>query len=239
MRYVTFVLALVCAIVGALPLSGAEPTPESGDGESRYLARVRQLTFEGRRAGEGYFSPSGERMVFQSERDSENPFFQIFELDLTDGESRLLSPGKGKTTCAFVRPGSGEVLFASTHHDPRSEEYQQAELDFRASGKERRYDWDFDPEMELYVTAGPEGGWRRLTDTAGYDAEASYSPDGPADRAGLKGGDIIVEFAGRPITNIYDYTYALDAVKVDDEVGVVYIRDGIRGETTIVPTHRP
>ncbi len=63
--------------------------------------------------------------------------------------------------------------------------------------------------------------------------------DGPADRAGLKGGDIIVEFAGRPITNIYDYTYALDAVKVDDEVGVAYVRDGIRGETTIVPTHRP
>ena len=36
----------------------------------------------------------------------------------------------------------------------------------------------------------------------------------PAEKAGLKGGDIIVEFAGQKIANIYDYTYAMDAVKI-------------------------
>ena len=36
----------------------------------------------------------------------------------------------------------------------------------------------------------------------------------PAEKAGLKGGDVIVEFAGQKIANIYDYTYALDAAKI-------------------------
>ena len=44
------------------------------------------------------------------------------------------------------------MLFASTHHDPKTEELQQAEeLEFRASGKERRYSWDYDPQMEICI----------------------------------------------------------------------------------------
>ena len=50
--------------------------------ESDLLSNVRQITFEGRRAGEGYFSSDGKRMVFQSERDPANPFYQIYLTDL-------------------------------------------------------------------------------------------------------------------------------------------------------------
>lgn len=146
--------------------------------ESDFLTRTRRLTFEGPRAGEGYFSPDGTRLVFQSEREPGNPFYQIYELDLTNGDSRRLSPGIGKTTCAFVQPGTGNVLFGSTHHDPRSRELQKEELDFRASGEERRYSWDYDPEMEIYAYQNGTGELERLTNVRGYDAEASYSPDG-------------------------------------------------------------
>lgn len=62
--------------------------------------------------------------------------------------------------------------------------------------------------------------------------------DGPAEKAGLRGGDVIVEFAGQKITNIYDYTFALDAVKVDVTIAVVYLRDGERHETEMTPTAR-
>jgi Tol biopolymer transport system component len=146
--------------------------------ESDFLTRVRRLTYEGKRAGEGYFSADGSKLVFQSERAPGNPFYQIYELDLESGETRRISPGIGKTTCSFLRPGTGEILYASTHHDPRSQELQREELELRASGRERRYAWDYDPEMELYVADPVTLAPRRLTDARGYDAEASYSPDG-------------------------------------------------------------
>ncbi len=144
--------------------------------EKDFLSRARRLTFEGRRAGEGYFSPDGTQMVFQSEREPGNPFYQIYLLDLTTGNSKRISSGQGKTTCAFFQPGSGNILFASTHHDARSVELQKEEL--RASGRERRYAWDYDAEMEIYMHERASGELKRLTHVWGYDAEASYSPDG-------------------------------------------------------------
>jgi Tol biopolymer transport system component len=146
--------------------------------ERELLSRVRRLTVEGRRAGEGYWSPDGQRLVFQSEREPGNPFYQIYTLDLASGDTARVSPGYGKTTCSFFRPGTDQMLFASTHHDPRSKALQQEELDFRASGKERRYAWDYDPEFEIYAYAEKSKSYTRLTNARGYDAEGSYSPDG-------------------------------------------------------------
>ena len=146
--------------------------------EPDFLTRVRRLTVEGHRAGEGYWSPDGTRLVFQSEREPGNPFYQIYTMDLTSGDTTRISPGVGKTTCAFFRPGSDDIEFASTHADPKSKQLQDDELAFRASGKERRYSWDYDPEMDIYALNGKTGAMKRLTEARGYDAEGSYSPDG-------------------------------------------------------------
>jgi len=61
---------------------------------------------------------------------------------------------------------------------------------------------------------------------------------GPADEAGLMGGDIIIEMAGQTITNIYDYTYALDAIKIGEPTKIVFMRGDEKMETTITPTTR-
>jgi hypothetical protein len=61
---------------------------------------------------------------------------------------------------------------------------------------------------------------------------------GPAEQAGLRKGDVIVEIAGQTIANIYDYTYALDVLKIGQPAKVVYIRDGKRMETTLIPAAR-
>ena len=147
-------------------------------GESQFLANVRQLTFEGKRSGEGYFSPDGKALIFQSEREPGNPFYQIYLLDLSSGESHRVSPGMGKTTCAFFRPGTEEVLFSSTHLDPEAKAKQKAELDFRAAGKQRRYAWDYDEYMDVFSARRDGTRLKRLTNARGYDAEGSYSPDG-------------------------------------------------------------
>ena len=87
-------------------------------------------------------------------------------------------PGMGKTTCAFFQPGTMNIMFASTHLDPRSKDLQKEELDFRASGKQRRYAWDYDAEMDIFVADAKTNALTRLTSAKGYDAEGSYSPDG-------------------------------------------------------------
>src|SRR5687768_689686 len=180
LKWVFCVVAAACAL--SVPESRAlatlEQQPVPNAQERNFLSRIRRLTVEGKRAGEGYWAPDGKRLVFQSEREPGNPFYQIYVLDLNSGDTERISPGMGKTTCAFFRPGGSEILFASTHHDPKSKQYQDDELAFRASGKERRYAWDYDPEMEIYAYKEGTKALTRLTNVRGCDAEAGYSPDG-------------------------------------------------------------
>jgi S1-C subfamily serine protease len=61
---------------------------------------------------------------------------------------------------------------------------------------------------------------------------------GPAEKAGVKGGDVIVELGGQQIKNIYDYTYALDAVKIGKPVDLVVLREGQRLKLTVTPEAR-
>ena len=168
----------VIASLCALTLSAGLVAQDTASQERQFLSRVRRLTVDGRRAGEGYWSPDGKRLVLQSEREPGNPFYQQYVMDLTTGDTLRISPGMGKTTCGFFRPGSDEIMFASTHHDPKSKQYQDDELAFRASGKERRYAWDYDPEMEIYAYQEKSKTLKRLTNVRGYDAEGGYSPDG-------------------------------------------------------------
>ncbi|MFP6596443.1 MAG: M28 family peptidase, partial [Candidatus Hydrogenedentota bacterium] len=142
------------------------------------LSNTRQLTFEGLRAGESYFSADGTKLVFQSERQADNPWYQIYLMDLETGDINRVSPGHGKTSCAWIHPDGKRVLFSSTHADPQSKKLQRDELDFRASGQERRYSWDYDEHYEIYESDTEGSYFKNLTNARGYNAEGSYSPDG-------------------------------------------------------------
>ncbi len=189
---ITTLLVLYVGLWNGL-LSAQEPVPVLPDVESvetladaaqaaqlqgALLSDVRQLTFEGKRAGEGYFSADGRQLVFQSEREPGNPFFQIYLMDLQNGDTHRISPGIGKTTCAWLHPDGQRVLYSSTQFDPSSPEKQLQELEFRASGQTKRYSWDYDPSYDLVAFDQATGDTRRLTEAEGYDAEGSYSPDG-------------------------------------------------------------
>jgi Tol biopolymer transport system component len=144
--------------------------------QDQFIENPRQLILEGKRSGEGYFDSAGKRMIFQSEREEGNPFYQMYTLDLESGDTARISPGTGKTTCGFFTPDG--LIFASTHEDPDSAAKQKAELDFRASGKQRRYAWDYDPSMDIFAAKADGSGAVNITKSPGYDAEGAVSPDG-------------------------------------------------------------
>jgi len=170
--------------VAALLFSQDKPTePAQPDGldpktEATFLSNTRQLTFEGRRSGEGYFSADGSKMIFQSEREADNPFYQIYLMDLETGDTERVSPGHGKTTCAWIHPDESRVMFASTQNDPEVRAKQKEEFEERESGTARKYSWDYDREFEIFEYDLESEEYTNLTNTPGYDAEGAYSPDG-------------------------------------------------------------
>ncbi len=61
--------------------------------ESAHLHNVKQVTRDFVRAGEGYFSPDGKTIIFQAEeKDTGNPFYQIFTMDLASGRTQPRQP---------------------------------------------------------------------------------------------------------------------------------------------------
>ncbi|MEJ2719877.1 MAG: M28 family peptidase [bacterium] len=177
-----FVACLAAALVFAVasPELNAEPQEKTQPTEAnpQLIGNSRQLVYQGRRSGEGYFSPEGEHLIFQSEREPGDPFYQIYIMDFATGATHRVSPGVGKTTCSFFRPGTDEVLFASTHLDPGAEAKQQAEYARREAGTEDRYGWDYDEYFDIFSARRDGSDLTRLTDAVGYDAEGAYSPDG-------------------------------------------------------------
>ena len=167
-----------------LTLTPAAEPPSWAADEARHLKNIKQLTSEFVRAGEGYFSPDGKKIIYQAEeKDTGNPFYQIFIQDLKTGKHNRISPGLGRTTCSYFRPDGKRVIFASSHTDPevkkhQVEEYQRREED-RKKGVHRRYIWAFDPYMKIYETDLDGRNMKCLTpESKVYTAEGSFSKDG-------------------------------------------------------------
>ncbi|MFQ5792737.1 MAG: M20/M25/M40 family metallo-hydrolase, partial [Acidobacteriota bacterium] len=141
------------------------------------------------------------------------------------------------------------------YHRPTDEpsriNYQDLErvVQFGARMAEKLANLDEPPDYTQVARLTPTGGGRdslrAFTGTIpDYTTEVEglllggVIEGGPAEEAGLREGDIIVEFAGQKITNIYDYTYALDAVKIGEPIKVIFLRDGERKEVALTPRAR-
>ena len=160
----------------------AEPPTYQAD-EAKYLKDIKAVTADYARAGEGYFSPDGKKIIYQAEvKDSGNPFYQIFTQDLATGKATRVSPGVGRTTCSYFSPDGKKIIFASSHLDPDAKKHQEAEFaqceDDKKKGVRRRYTWDFDAYMDIFECDPDGGNMKNLTTAKGYDAEGSYSADG-------------------------------------------------------------
>jgi TolB protein len=155
--------------VGAPSPAEGTLSPLEYPGE-RHLRNVRQLTFGGENA-EAYWSEDGTKLIFQSTRP---PFDcdQILVLDVKDAKAapKLVSGGKGRTTCAYFFPDGKRILYASTHLGgdacPKPPDMSQG------------YVWALYPEYDIFSADADGRNPRRLTETPGYDAEATVSRDG-------------------------------------------------------------
>lgn len=160
------VLFLLTAITGAHGQS--EP----------HLRNIRQLTWGGNNA-EAYFSFDGKSLSFQSDFSKWGvQCDQIFDLRIDKAASdstyqpRMISTGKGRTTCSYYLPGNKKILYASTH---KGGEACPPPPPPRA---DRKYLWAIYPEYDIYIANKKGKILRQLTDEPGYDAEATISPDG-------------------------------------------------------------
>lgn len=143
--------------------------PVDKDPREKHLGEIRKLTFGGENA-EAYWSPDGQKLIFQSTREGSGGCDQIYTMDLGTGETKLVSTGKGKTTCSyFLYPKGERILYGSTHANAPE---CPAKPD-RSLG----YAWPLD-EMDVY-TAKPDGtDLKPLFTGKGYDAEATVAFDG-------------------------------------------------------------
>jgi Tol biopolymer transport system component len=167
--------ALLALYVGSV--TRAADGPQLTPLEAKHLAGLRQVTFGFPRAGEGYFSPDGQWIVFQAYPPG-YPFYQIYVQRLDEREARRISTGRGRTTCAYFSRDGKTLIFASSHTDPKISETEEKAREEAKRGGRRSYQWDFDANMEIYECNFDGSDLKRLTNSPGYDAEGSFSFDG-------------------------------------------------------------
>jgi len=203
-------LTLLGLLLGFAPhLAAAEPQSPL---EATYLSGVRQVTSDFVKAGEGYFSPDMKRIAYQAVP-KDYPFYQIYVQPLAGGEPRRVSTGRGRTTCVYFAPDRPKLLFASSHLDPNldrtEDDERKRQAEQAASGRRARYQWDFDPHMDIFEADLDGTNLRRLTDAPGYDAEGSYSPDGRTIVfTSMRDGDADIYLISADGTNVRQLTNA-------------------------------
>src|SRR5258706_1364157 len=183
MRRLRVALTLFFALLisGYAWVLGHTQTARGGDKSSaplslrseKHLRNVRQLTFGGTNA-EAYFSADDKYLIFMHQGEGV-PCDQLYTMpvDTPDGKPatpKLVSTGKGRTTCGYFFPAGDRILFSSTHEGspdcPPRPDYSHG------------YVWPIYNSYEIY-TARPDGSdLRRLTNSRGYNAESTISRDG-------------------------------------------------------------
>lgn len=146
-----------------------------------HLGNIQQLTFGGQNA-ESYWSPDGRRLVFQSTRDG-HECDQIYIMNADGSGVRMVSTGKGRTTCAYFLRDGKQILYASAHEGgagcpPPAD---------RSQG----YVWAVYASYDIYLASEDGKIVKKLTTTPGYDAEATVNfKTGKIVYTSLAGGDL-------------------------------------------------
>lgn len=154
------VFVVILLLLVSVMARGQQPEP--------HLVNIKQLTFGGENA-EAYFSFDGKKLIFQSTHPP-FPCDQIFTMNLDGSDVRQVSSGKGRTTCSYFFNDGKRVLYSSTEGSspecPPGPDYSKG------------YVWSVYEAYEIYTANADGTDVHNLTNSPGYDAEATVSPDG-------------------------------------------------------------
>ncbi len=143
--------------------------------EEKHFKNMRQLTFGGDNA-EAYFGFDNKHITFQRTDAKDGvPCDQIFYGPIPKKgklDYKLVSTGKGRTTCAYLMPDMKHLLYASTH---LSADTCPPVPD---RSKIKKYVWPIYESYDIFVADFDGNITKQLTKSPGYDAEATISPDG-------------------------------------------------------------
>jgi TolB protein len=169
MRIALIALILIAAVVSSFGFAPAAATDDPLRlPEEKHLRNIRQLSFGGENA-EAYFSADGRKLIFQSTRDG-RACDQIYTMNIDGSDVRMVSTGKGRTTCSYFFQNGKRITYSSTH---LASEDCPPKPDFS-----KGYVWAIYPGYDLF-SAAPDGtDVKQITNAPGYDAEAVISPNG-------------------------------------------------------------
>jgi Tol biopolymer transport system component len=133
--------------------------------QSPHFTGMTQLTYGGQNA-EAYWSPDGRRLIFQTTRP---PYEcdQIFIMNADGSDQHLVSTGKGRTTCGYFLPDNKHIVYGSTH--------LAGEACPTPPDRSKGYVWGVFAGYDIFEATDSGKIVRRLTDTPGYDAEATVN----------------------------------------------------------------
>ena len=134
----------------------------------KHLKNIKQLTFGGENA-EAYFSFDGKQLIFQSKRDGRD-CDQIYTMNIDGSNVKMVSNGEGRTTCSYFLKGDKKILYGTTFMGDKK---CPPPADFS-----KGYVWAIYPDYDIVAADANGSNIKKLTDTKGYDAEATVSPDG-------------------------------------------------------------
>ncbi|ULQ53632.1 TolB family protein [Flavihumibacter fluvii] len=146
--------------------------------EETHFKHLRQLTFGGDNA-EAYFSFDSKWLIFQRTNAKEGlPCDQIFIAKVPANaeepfQPKMVSSGKGRTTCPYFLPDGKRIIYASTHLG--GDECPPVPDRSRYGN---RYIWPLYASYDIFMADTSGKILKQLTHAKGYDAEATVSPDG-------------------------------------------------------------
>ncbi len=132
----------------------------------KHFKNIKMLTHSGENA-EAYFSFDGNKLVYQATIDTMK-CDQIFTMNVDGSDKELVSNGLGRTTCAYYYPDGKRILYAST--------YLKDENCPPPPDRSKGYVWKLYDSFDIFLKDDDE--LKQLTNTPGYDAEATISPMG-------------------------------------------------------------